>query len=198
VARERASGAAARAIGELKVDHQLGRPAPYQQLVLLWAIAGALRGEDRLRSFSAVRDELRVLLAPLAVGQSQPDPELPWFALRRSPWWEIHPLPDRPVPRGGRDWVRSDDPIAGLERTAHRLVREDAVFCDRVVARLSAALPAHLAEQTLRRLRLLDPVPPASENEATRLLRSLVGRELGTTTGRWNRVLVVVTGSTAS
>ncbi|MGR7026364.1 hypothetical protein [Geodermatophilus sp. URMC 62] len=181
------------ALDELKVDRQLGRPAPYQQLVLLWAIAQAVQGEERLRPFSVVRDELRALLAPFAVGESAPDPELPWFALRKSPWWQLSPEPDGPVSRGGRDFVRCEDPVAGLVRELHRLVREDAAFRQAAIDKLSTPLTGHPSLHSA--LTSLFTAPAADErvedDEAVAVLRGLVGRRLTTVTGHVNQVLRV-------
>ncbi|MGY1621059.1 hypothetical protein ACI789_02535 [Geodermatophilus sp. SYSU D00965] len=180
------------ALDDLKVDRQLGRPAPYQQLVLLWAIAEAVLGGDRLRSFSSAGDELRVLLAPFAVGESAPDPELPWFALRRSPWWQLSPEPDGPVTRGGMDFVRREDPVAGLTREVHRLVREDSAFRQRAIEKLTAPLAGHAALQAAMASLFSAPAPEqVVDGEAAAVLTQLVGRRLTTVTGQVNRVLRV-------
>lgn len=187
-----------RALAELKVDRQLGKPAPYQQLVLLWAIAKAVQGRERLQPFSEVRDELRALLAPFAVGESQPEPELPWFALRKSPWWQFSGVPDGPVPRGGRDFVRNEDPAAGLGRAVHDRVRDDQGIRDRAVERLTAPLAGHRALQsTLASLFVAEPsgpmapVGPQEHQEAIGVLSELVGQRLVTTTGAVNEILAV-------
>jgi predicted restriction endonuclease len=180
-----------RALDDLKVDRQLGRPAPYQQLVLLWAIAEAVRGGDRLRSFSSARDELRVLIAPFAVGESAPDPELTWFALRKSPWWQLSPEPDGPVSRG-RDFVRREDPVAGLTREVHRLVQENSDFRQRAIEKLTAPLAGHGALQAT--VTSLFPAPTArrvADGEAVAVLTGLIGRQLMTATGHVNKVLRV-------
>jgi predicted restriction endonuclease len=185
-------------LDELKVDRQLGKPAPYQQLVLLWAIAEAVRGRERLRAFSEARDELRALLAPFAVGVGQPDPELPWFALRKSRWWQLFGAPDGPVSRGGRDFVRSEDPVAGLARLVHDRVRDDAAFRARAVELLTVPLGGHPALQsTLTSLFPATPsgptasVGPEEAQEAIDLLSELMGRRLVTTTGAVNTILAV-------
>ncbi|MGY2079894.1 hypothetical protein [Modestobacter sp. SYSU DS0657] len=148
-----------RSLMELKVDRQLGKPAPYQQLVLLWAISKAVQGRQRVQPFSDARDELGTLLAPFAVGESQPEPELPWFALRKSPWWQLFGEPAGPVSRGGRDFVRSEDPVAGLARNVHDRVRSDDAFRDRAVELLTAPLEGHAAlPSTLSAL--FEAVPP--------------------------------------
>lgn len=155
-----------RALDDLKVDRQLGRPAPYQQLVLLWAISEAVRGGDRLRPFSSVSDELRALLAPFAVSESAPDPELPWFALRNSPWWQLSPQPEGPVSRGGRDFVRQEDPVAGLVREVHRLVRVNPEFRERAIEKLTAPLTGHVSlHETLTSLFTLRPALPRADDD---------------------------------
>jgi len=180
------------ALDDLKVDRQLGRPAPYQQLVLLWATAEAVGGGDRLRPFSSAKEELRALLAPFAVGDTAPDPELPWLALRRSSWWQLSPEPEGPVSRGGRDFVRSEDPVAGLTRDVHRLVREDSAFRERAIEKLSEPLAGHSALQsTLTSLFAESSAPETVDREAGAVLTELIGQRLTTVTGQFNHVLRV-------
>jgi putative restriction endonuclease len=180
-----------RALDELRVDRQLGRPAPYQHLVLLWAISEAVRGGDRLRAFSSASADLRSLLAPFAVGETAPDPELPWFALRNSPWWSLFPEPDGPVARGGRDFVRAEDPVGGLTREAYQRVREDPVFRESAVQRLTAPLAGQGELDST--IRSLFPSPTTtSSRQALEVLQDLVGRRLATATGSDNRILRVV------
>lgn len=73
-------------IDKLTVDNSHGRPAPYQYVVLLWAISRAIAGGPRLTPFSEARDELARLLAPFAIAKSSPDPVMPWLALRGEVW----------------------------------------------------------------------------------------------------------------
>lgn len=131
------------ALGELRVDRQLRGPAPYQHLVLLWSIVRAVEGGERVSNFSDVKDELRPLLAPFAVGSSRPDPELPWFALRNSDWWQFFGDVSEAERRGGRDFVRRMDPAAGLSAEVFRLVRSDEDFRSSAVGVLSAPLRQH-------------------------------------------------------
>jgi hypothetical protein len=69
-------------IEQLPVDETHGRPAAYQFLVLLWAIARARAGEPRMFPFNEVRRELAELLKPFALTKTPPDPVMPWIALR--------------------------------------------------------------------------------------------------------------------
>jgi Domain of unknown function (DUF3883) len=74
-------------ISRLRVDKTHGRPAPYQHMVLLWAIARARRrptDQPRIVPFNEVRAELAELLAPFALADTRPDPVDPWLALTRS------------------------------------------------------------------------------------------------------------------
>ena len=181
-----------RNLAELRVDRQLGRPAPYQQMVLLWAIAEAVRGGDRLRPFSSAAAELRAILGPFAVGESAPDAELPWFALRRSHWWQLSPEPDGPVSRGGRDFVRREDPVAGLTREVHRRVREEPSFRERAIQALTVPLAGHGALQATMTALFATPTgQPAADRDAATLLDELVGQPLVTANGHTNRVLRV-------
>ncbi|OMC42592.1 hypothetical protein A5742_30335 [Mycolicibacterium fortuitum] len=74
---------------QLNVDQTHGKRAPYQYVVLLWAMARARAHAPRMVDFSDARDELRDLLAPFAIAKTAPDPAMPWAALRKSPWWEL-------------------------------------------------------------------------------------------------------------
>ncbi len=181
-----------RELDELRVDRQLGRPAPYQQVLLLWAISEAVRGEDRLRPFSAVGDRLRSLLRPFAVGETAPDPELPWIALRRSSWWQLSPEPSGPVSRGGRDFVRLEDPVGGVSSELYRRVRADVSFRERAVEKLTGPLARHPAlDTTLASLFSAAPASVDADPEATGLLRDLVSRPITTVSGQVNEVLRV-------
>jgi hypothetical protein len=137
------------ALAELRTDRQLGVSAPYQQLVLLWSIVRAIEGGDRVSDFSDVRDELRALLAPFAVGESRPDPELPWFALRKSEWWQFFGDVAEAERRGGRDFVRRMNPAAGLSREVFELLRADRAFRGAAVQILSAPLASHPQRATV-------------------------------------------------
>ena len=181
-------------LASIRVDRQLGRPAPYQQLVLLWAIAGALRGEERLQSFSSVQAELRDLILPFAVGRTAPDPAFPWYALRATRWWRLIGVPDGPegMVERGRDLVRRLDPAGGLSQDVHRLVTSDVAFRQLAVNQLGQALAGHPAAVEMMAA-LFDEAPskPSPFEEALRLLLDLRGRELTTTSGSVNRILAV-------
>lgn len=179
-------------LAALRVDRQLGRPAPYQQLVLLWAISRAVRGHERMQAFSTVRGELGDLLARFAVGRTAPDPALPWYALRTSRWWRLIGVPDGPegpVERG-RDLVRRLDAAGGLSQDAHRLVTSDPRFRVQAVRQLERALAGHTAAASTMAA-LFGEAPPDTSpfEEALRLLLALRGREITTTTGAVNRIL---------
>lgn len=180
-----------RGLDDLKVDRQLGRPAPYQQLVLLWAIAEAARGNDRLRSFSSAADELRALIRPFAVGETAPDPELPWSALRRSSWWSISPQPDGPVSRGGRDFIRTEDPVGGLTSDVWRRVRTDLAFRQRVIEKLTAPLSGHPSLEPVLESLFSAQQSRGDDTDAADLLRGLEGLQLRTINGQVNQVLGV-------
>ena len=75
-------------ITQLRVDRTHGRPAAYQYVVLLWAIARARSGNTSPVPFNDVREELAELLAPFAIGKTAPDPAMPWAALR-GPLWDL-------------------------------------------------------------------------------------------------------------
>jgi hypothetical protein len=64
-------------ITQLRVDRTHGRPAAYQYVVLLWAIARARSGLSRMVPFNDVRDDLAQILVPFAVAETAPPPAPP-------------------------------------------------------------------------------------------------------------------------
>ena len=78
-----------RQLTQLQVDRTHGKRAPYQYVMMLWAIARARAHVPRLAPFADVRQELAELLAPFAIASSAPDPAMPWAALGRSELWEL-------------------------------------------------------------------------------------------------------------
>lgn len=178
-------------LGMLRVDGQLGRPAPYQQLVLLWAISRADRGEDRLQAFSMVVRELSDLLGPFAVGRTAPDPAYPWYALRKSLWWRLVGVPEGSEDRG-RDAVRQTNPAGGLSQDAHQLIVTEPKFRRRAITSLRRAIEGHPAgTQTIETLFPAGQPAFSRFEESLRLLLSLQAQELTTTTGAVNRILRV-------
>ncbi|MGY1737019.1 hypothetical protein [Geodermatophilus sp. SYSU D00684] len=179
-------------IDALRVDRQLGRPARYQHLVLLWAISRAVRGHERMQAYSTAREELSRLMAPFAVGQTRPDPALAWYALRACRWWRLIGVPDVPEARG-REVVRRSDPAGGLTFEAEQLVVGDETFRRRAIARLARAIDGHPAAAATMSA-LFDPAPTGPKehvSEAERLLSELVGKTVTTAGGAVDRVLAL-------
>ncbi|ABS02330.1 hypothetical protein [Kineococcus radiotolerans] len=111
---------------DLRVDRQTGVAAVYQQVVLLRAISRAVKALPRLESYSAAAPELQSLLRPFAVASTQPDPALPWAALRATSWWELQ---GQPLPPGRpRDAVKKGDLRGGLHPDVYDLMRDDPSF----------------------------------------------------------------------
>jgi len=149
-------------LNTLRVDHQTGTPAPYQQLLLLWAIARALSHKPRLVAFGAVETDLAQMLRPFAVGSTPPDPASPWFALRNSNWWQIDLRQDR-LSTGERirDVVREQNPRAGLTAEVYQLVRSNAAFRERTIQAMRAAVGASPAfDRLLAELGVTQDAPP--------------------------------------
>lgn len=118
-----------------------GNTAPYQFLVLMWAIARARSGEARLVAFGDAKDELLEILSPFRVAETEPDPVDPWYALRNTDWWELSP----PLPPTFDDVRRLNTP-AGLRQPVYDLVSEDAAFAERALAMLTEQID-NVAEQ---------------------------------------------------
>jgi hypothetical protein len=111
---------------QLRVDRTHGKPAPYQYVVLLWAIARARSHMARLVPFHDVSSDLTKVLAPFAIAKTAPDPAMPWFALRGTTWWELQ------IPAGATGLTDADvrrlDLVAGLSDVVHRKAAEDTGF----------------------------------------------------------------------
>jgi hypothetical protein len=140
-------------ITQLRVDRTHGRPAPYQYVVLLWAIARARSGGPRMVPFNDARDELAQILAPFAVAQTPPDPAMPWFALRNSSWWELQ-VPTTPSGLTDAD-VQRLNLVAGLSESRYDRLRDDAAFASAavdVIGRIIGEEPGY--DQLLSNLRL--------------------------------------------
>jgi hypothetical protein len=76
-------------IENIKADHSQGRRAPYQYVLLLWAIADARAGAPRLQHFKTARHDFSDVLKPFAMTKRPPAPEDPWAALANSGVWEL-------------------------------------------------------------------------------------------------------------
>lgn len=108
-----------------------GKPAPYQYLTLLWAIAKASSGTRRLTSYREAKDLSKILklVSPKA------DPLMPWFALfKRVPgWWEIE-LPSHITAADlKRNHISQYNLRAGITRPRFDRIRSDASFSDKVI-----------------------------------------------------------------
>src|SRR6185503_424016 len=108
---------------QLRGDRTDGKPAPYQYVVLLWAISRARSGMSRLAPFHNISSDLATALAPFEIAKTAPDPAMPWFALRDTAWWEVQ------IPAGAAGLTDADvrrlDLVAGLSEAVHRKAVED-------------------------------------------------------------------------
>lgn len=131
-------------IADIKAYQRDGHTAPYQLVVLLWAISGARESKQRLPLFYDVKDELGELLSPFRVAKTAPDPVDPWFALRNSLWWEIAP----PVPNDF-DKVPEPGSRAGLKGSIYDLIASDSSFTQRAVNAIQDRMGATPEQQYL-------------------------------------------------
>lgn len=127
---------------QLKVQVYKGRPAPYQYVVLLWAIDRAHTGKSRVARYSEVKDELKLVLKPFALAKTDPHPANPWVALGQSPWWEL----EATIPY---KLVAERDLAAGLSVAAYDRVRDDTEFAGLAVADISRIIGNHSAYPAL-------------------------------------------------
>jgi hypothetical protein len=158
-------------ISQLRVDRTHGKPAAYQYIVLLWAIARARTGDlPRMVPFNDVRAELAELLAPFALSDTPPDPVMPWLALARSgqlglDLWEFE------TPPGGtplnESSVKSSNLSGGLSLGLYsrvsglfegdQFVQTAVDFIATLIGDEAAYLPA------VERLGLADPISEIAE-----------------------------------
>lgn len=81
--------------------------------------------------FLEVREELADLLRPHAIGQTPPDPALPWLALRSSGWWDLQIPPATPHVTDSD--VHRLNLSGGLAEDIYRKVVEDPRFTQAAV-----------------------------------------------------------------
>ncbi|OBK18592.1 protein NO VEIN domain-containing protein [Mycobacterium asiaticum] len=163
---------------QLRIDQTHGKPAPYQYVVLLWAIARARRHEQRLKPFNDVRDELALLLAPFAIATTAPDPAMPWAALGNSPVWEC----PKPGPGAISDSdVRRLNLLGGLSEQVHWRSAEDDAFATaaiQILARRIRSGGAQLAvTPLLDRLGLSVSQPGTSSPSSPEVLETFAAVE---------------------
>jgi hypothetical protein len=114
--------------------HDDGTQAPYQHLVLLWAISAALRGVAQPVPYSVAKPQVEPILNRFAIAKSPTRVENLWLALGQSPWWTILNQVSR------NEDVPSSDMVAGLSSQIIRLLDEDGIFTSRAVAEIEAVL----------------------------------------------------------
>lgn len=160
---ERTNGGLLANLEGLPVATYNGDKAPYQYLLLLWAIARAYTEAPRLARFSEVAQQLRELLAPFALSSSTPNPANPWAALKDSPWWQIDLPPN--LLEGPLPWkeVTNLNPPAGLSEAAYNKIRTEPAWTQQVlevITRIIGDHPAYddiVALLGLSRLRIQTP-----------------------------------------
>lgn len=170
------------AVDHLARHRQSGLHKP---LALLWTIGRLAHDQGRLAPWPLFRDGVGQLLAEWAAGpHSDSTPEYPFWHLRTSVGlWEVHGISRPP----GRDDTTA---TAGLTQRASELL-QDPAFRTRVVTLLVDRYLSGIADigLLLHRIGLaqsFSPIPSAHD-----LLKSLLGREIHTATGRPNTVLAL-------
>lgn len=115
--------AALSALYDISVETDVnGRQAPYQYLVLLWAIQRARIGLPQPVPYLEVRANIADILGRFTLARSSPNVANPWFALRQTPWWYI------PNPVGRYKDVLGANMAAGLSAQIVELIRYDPEF----------------------------------------------------------------------
>ncbi|WP_330235589.1 HNH endonuclease signature motif containing protein [Streptomyces sp. NBC_00566] len=109
----------------LRVNRSSGGPALYKPVTLLWAMARAQRGAERLLSWSETERELGGLLAASGV---PPRPHYPVASLSRDGLWSLPGQDDAPTAHGDpRPWFTERRPLGGPTEEVYDLFRNSAV-----------------------------------------------------------------------
>jgi hypothetical protein len=112
-----------------------GHRAPYQFLVLLWAMSRARQHAPRITPYLDVNHALAEMLSPFRLADSAPNPANPWYALGSTKWWEIVP----PVPTNYKE-VHNLNTIAGLRQPICDLVADDPRWAAQAVETITALI----------------------------------------------------------
>ena len=157
---------------KLRVWRKDGRRAPHKPLLLLFAMGRALRGADRLVSFSEVERELVGLLRHFGTPRS-PRPVYPFSHLPNDGLWEV-PGDSSLSRTSGCDFhikeLRERGIKGGLPEPLHRMLASDPVNA-RLAARrlLDEHFPASMHQHILEAVGLWDTAEP--ERRTSRRLR---------------------------
>ncbi|MEU0989061.1 HNH endonuclease signature motif containing protein [Streptomyces sp. NPDC005953] len=116
-----------RLVSRLKVSRANGAPALHQPITLLWAMGRALRGEDRLLSWSETEAAVRALVERHGVRGERPRVDYPVAALSRAGLWAL-PAHQDAVPTahgdaGLRRWFAGNQPVGGLSEPVYERLR---------------------------------------------------------------------------
>lgn len=149
---------------QLNVDRTHGKRAPYQYVVLLWAIARARVHAPRMMDFSEARPELRELLAPFAIANTAPDPAMPWAALGNSDWWQLGES-GKPIAATESE-VKSRDIAGGLSEEMYWRVADDENFATAAVDVLKDLIGPDPAVSPLLQMLGLETDEPANQSQS--------------------------------
>ncbi|MGA5650687.1 HNH endonuclease [Streptomyces seoulensis] len=109
----------------LRVNRSSGVPALYKPVTLLWAMARARRGAERLLSWSGTERELGEALA--AAG-APARPHYPVASLSQDGLWSLPGQADAPTAHGDpRRWFTERQPLGGPTEEVYDLFRGSAV-----------------------------------------------------------------------
>jgi putative restriction endonuclease len=142
-------------LGSLRVWQRGDERAPHKPLLLLYALAGVSRGEDRLVSYAEARDPLERLLKEFGPPRRVYHPEQPFVRLETDGIWEVR--------TGKAAWVADGEPTsrklldadvrAGFPEAIHRLLAADPALVRRAAeVLLEATFPATLHDEILTEL----------------------------------------------
>ena len=103
--------------------HRLdGVPSRHQPLALLWALGRLAAGEERLAPWHDFRPGVAPLLERYGLPGSRVSPEHPFWHLRSTRFWEVSGLARQPTRTPRLSLLATEDPVAGFNAAAARLL----------------------------------------------------------------------------
>jgi hypothetical protein len=172
------------AVGRLVLHRQDERLSLHKPLALLWTIGRVAAGGVRLVPWPEFRREVGAVLAEFGPRHSRPTPQYPfWHLGTAATLWEVHGLAEPPT-------TKDMTAVAGLTHPAAVLLRDDGIRAEVISLLLDQYLSDIGDHQVLlERVGLVDK--HIALPDADTLLRTLIGVEIRTATGKPNTVLAV-------
>ncbi|MGC5397535.1 HNH endonuclease [Streptomyces sp. DT20] len=142
-----------RALSNLKVHINDGRPSRHKPITLLWAIGRLAAHQDRMVRWETFRDEVGPLLRDFGLPESRVTPEYPFWHLRSSGLWDVYGIEDQgPPPTQSK--LAAARATAGFSRDAAKVLRRSLARADAIGLICSRYLDDVDREEVLERVGL--------------------------------------------